>query len=433
MVNRRWLLLSLLVSSVVLRCSSERNFREGEGGGKGGLAGAKSSATGGAAGQGGVGDAGATQAGATNADAGAGGALDGASGSAGQPNDSNEAGQAGANAASGAGGIGDGGASNASGGRIGSGGASNGGAASGAAGKGGAASGGAASGGANSGGSAGAPCSAPSSQCVKAAPTGWQGPLVVTSNSASCPAAFPSPLANLYTGLVPGNASCTCACGAPNTQCSATGNVTFYNQDGCTNGVAGTVLSTGMCVAQSSSVGMSLTGSVTASCGAGSVQSNIAASQWSNSLSACGGAVKQGNCTASDEVCVAAPATPFAAKYCIQREGDQTCPTGYPARSVMYSKYEDARHCPQTCDCSISGQGCELQVEVNSRGDCTGTTTRRTIALNAGYSCVISNTTAHKGYFAQIVTRPGTCSSNATLSTTGSVSPAGATTVCCTQ
>ncbi|HEY3255517.1 MAG TPA: hypothetical protein VGJ91_16275, partial [Polyangiaceae bacterium] len=225
MLKIRRLLIAGILSSSSLMCSSpDRTFTPrsapedfaGQGGEAGASSGEAGNDNGEGAGEGGVGNvagAGAeagesAQGGASAGEAGARGAEVSA-GTAGVVSTSGSAGTissgGGAAGTTGAG-AGSGGTTGASGGSAGTTGS------------------GAGSAGTGSG------CPSASSQCVQQAPDGWQGPMLITANAvSSCPSAFPvkSPM---FSGLVPGTASCACNCGATQVSCAGTASVTFYQE-----------------------------------------------------------------------------------------------------------------------------------------------------------------------------------------------------------
>ena len=286
--------------------------------------------------------------------------------------------------------------------------------------------------GGGSGGSAG--CPSASARCVPLAPSGWQGPLLVTANAVNnCPDEFPTKSPVLYSGLLSGSASCACNCGAPQVTCAGSSSLTFYQEAGCSMSVYGVAVTEGSCQQQSSSVSISYSGQATAICNAAVVEPSLPVPIWSQSMNACSGARVQGTCSASSEVCVAKPSAPFAAKYCIAHSGEQSCPAAYSARSVLYAGYQDTRACPNSCSCTASGQDCALQVDVHTQADCSGSSTRKTV-LSGGSTCAISSpTTQHAFYASRVVTKPGSCSATGTLTPTGAVVESGPTTLCCTE
>jgi len=268
------------------------------------------------------------------------------------------------------------------------------------------------------------------------APAGWQGPLLVTANPVnSCPNEFPTKSPTLYGNLVSGSASCACNCGATTVSCGGTASLAFFHESGCSMEYYGQSVPEGTCQQESDSIAMTYKGQVTATCNAAVVEKSFPLPTWAQSMNACSGAQAQGTCSANDQVCVAKPSAPFAAKYCIARDGDQTCPAAYSAeRSVLFAGYQDTRACPSSCSCTASGQDCALQVDVHSQADCSGTYTRKTVPSTESKICVLSSPTAQHAFYAtRVVTKPGTCSANSTLSLTGSVSESGPTTLCCTQ
>jgi hypothetical protein len=151
-------------------------------------------------------------------------------------------------------------------------------------------------------------------------------------------------------------------------------------------------------------------------------------------MNACSGALAQGTCSASGQVCVANPSAPFATKYCIAHAGDLTCSSAYPVRSVLFAGYADTRACPSSCSCTASGQECALQVDVNTLADCSGPYNRKTIP-SGGSVCAISDPNIHHAYYAtRVVSKPGTCTATGSpLTATGNVTESGPTTLCCTE
>jgi hypothetical protein len=405
MRNLRTLVIAGMVLGSTVMCSSkERQFRDRDpaedGAGQGGEAGASAGEGGSDGGEANLGGAGG-QAGESSA----------GESSAGE----NSAGE------SSTGGVSTGGTSN--------GGTSTGGT-SGAAGVAGVASGGGAAG-------TGSGCPSASSRCIQAAPTGWRGPMLVTANAvSSCPSGFPTKSATLFSGLAAGSASCACNCGAPQVSCAGTASTTFYQGTGtgCSISVAGQPTTEGVCRQESNPIAITFTSQPTANCNAAVVQPSFPLPSWSQSLNACSGAQPQGTCSASGEVCVASPSAPFAAKYCIARPGDESCPSAYPVRSPLFAGYADTRACPSACSCTAAGQECALQVDVYPQADCSGSYTRKTVA-SGSQVCAISDPTVQRAYYAtRVVSKPGTCSATTNaLTVTGRVTESDLTTLCCTE
>ncbi|HET7543650.1 MAG TPA: hypothetical protein VFK05_27445 [Polyangiaceae bacterium] len=415
MLEVRTLVIAGILSCSAIMCSGkERTFQgrgipeAGQGGEAGEIHSAGASGEGDQAGEGGVGNLGGV-----GAEAGESSAGESSAGEAGAQG-GEIAGAAGMSSSSG----GSAGTSSSSGGSAGN-----------------ASSGGSAGVNGAGGSAGGSGCPSATSRCVQAAPSGWQGPLLVTANPVnSCPSEFPTKSPVLYSGLVSGSASCACNCGAPKVSCGGNASLGFNHESGCSMEYYGQGITEDSCQSASESISMTYAGQVTATCNAAVVEKNFPVPTWTQAMNACSGAQEQGTCSANGELCLAKPSAPFAAKYCIARDGDQACPAAYSVRSVLFAGYQDTRACPSSCSCTASGQDCALQVDVHSQADCSGSYTRKSAPSSGSKICAISSPTSQHAYYAtRVVTKPGTCSVDSTLSLTGAVRESGPMTLCCTE
>ncbi|TPV95021.1 MAG: hypothetical protein B7733_12055 [Myxococcales bacterium FL481] len=99
------------------------------------------------------------------------------------------------------------------------------------------------------------------------------------------------------------------------------------------------------------------------------------APSWDEYHRTCHAPMVAGTCNDS-QVCVNAPAAPFARNICVFRQGRHSCPTGYQDSTYdVYGGYEDSRGCDD-CTCVPRNAGetlrCDLTVHGNFAEDCEG-------------------------------------------------------------
>jgi hypothetical protein len=291
------------------------------------------------------------------------------------------------------------------------------------------------------------------SQCVDAVPAGWSGPVVLSDQATGPPAPTPPACPSSYPNDVyDGNATptspaatCDCTCGTVVTgsDCNSTTplGISLYSAAGC----AGTPCSSssipytsmGFCVGTGCADALSAkvipalpeNGTCTPS-----LTKTFPPSAWSETARACQPASVGGGCSSS-QVCVPAPPSPFDAKLCIFQGGDVSCPAGsYSQQHVFYSSTNDGRAC-SSCTCaeatggtctggtvavatSISGSACAGTMDsIPTDGNCYSVT------LGSGNDFVWATAP-------QTAATGGTCAPQGSTAS-GSVTPAGPTTVCC--
>ena len=240
--------------------------------------------------------------------------------------------------------------------------------------------------------------------CVPTIPPDWIGPLVVAD---ACPPEFPSSDAVLNSGLVPGVPVCDCSCIVASVQCQL-----FFENNGVDFDPMGSCDDPPFDDECLSAI-------VVASCDQSFVDMPATAS-WSSTANACGGGTAGASCDGG--TCF-----PDVAPLCIRHDGDQECPAGFDDRTVYFGGFDDTRAC-SGCNCTPSGQACEIDIEVCSVGFFD-------VTLFSGGECQQLNTSDGDGVtlLSTAIDDQGSCvagSGDGQLS--GDVVEASPITVCCT-
>lgn len=180
--------------------------------------------------------------------------------------------------------------------------------------------------------------------CVPAIPADWTGPLVVAE---ACPPEFPSSDAVLNAGLVPGVPACACSCNVGSVQCQLfleNAGVEFDPMGSCDDPPFDDEC---------------LSATVVATCNPSFVD-EPATPSWSSTDNACGGGTAGASCDGG--TCF-----PDVGPLCIRHDGDVECPAEFTDRTVYFGGFDDTRSC-SGCNCTPSGQACEIDVEICSVG-----------------------------------------------------------------
>jgi hypothetical protein len=139
-----------------------------------------------------------------------------------------------------------------------------------------------------------------------------------------------------------------------------------------------------------------------------------------------------GGCTGGD-LCIAKPSSPFGTVACIYQAGDVPCPQGpYTVKQTYYRSVADSRGCtPCTCG-APTGVSCALSGSLSTYSTFGNPCSNVIATAQADGSCVMT----HGGVGIQglVTATPsgGSCAA-ASVSPTGSATPTGPTTVCCTK
>lgn len=284
--------------------------------------------------------------------------------------------------------------------------------------------------------------------CAAPAPSGWTGPIVLyagDSPSPACPASMPQAALDAHGDLQdPGAASCSCACELKGASCKGSYSLSNYAGAGCTPDncpSGGNPEEFGVCypfIAGKCSnanpkpvLSWNVTVNATPQGTCSPVEQNppLTPPSWSSEVRGCGSlSLAPGGCDGGS-VCVPAIPPPFAAGACIFRAGDVQCPQGpYAKRTVYYYDFDDTRAC-SACSCDgPTGGECKGTMTMRAGAGCSGNT------LGSGQvpGCV-EKPQVSSGYFVVSVSASGATCSPAGGAPTGSVTPIGPTTVCCSQ
>lgn len=133
------------------------------------------------------------------------------------------------------------------------------------------------------------------------------------------------------------------------------------------------------------------------------------------------------------QVCMPRPASPFEARVCIGRAGDEACPGGlFTERFVFYEGYDDGRGCTG-CTCgSPTGGACEITMGVYD-DPAVGTCNNSVASFTAGSCFDLTGNPAIFGLTATVTGAPSgsSCSVTGGGQPTGQVTPETPTTFCC--
>jgi hypothetical protein len=282
--------------------------------------------------------------------------------------------------------------------------------------------------------------------CYAPAPAGWLGPIELYTGGSSPPGCG-TPYAN---DVVDGNgmlsapmAQCTCACGpVGGVDCDTSVDWTVYTDPFCTTscgsggmppGNGNFCESTGGCGVESFKVQAGAPLLNLASC-APNPTTTVPPYSWQEVARGCGysGPNDMGGCMGG-ALCLAKPASPFGAAACIYASGDLGCPAGpYGVKKSFFTSVSDTRGCTQ-CTC-----GAPTDVTCALNGSLTtyavfGSPCSQPIATGqANGTCVSSPGGAGIQGFVTATPSGGSCAA-ASVSPTGSATPTGPTTVCCTM
>ncbi len=274
-------------------------------------------------------------------------------------------------------------------------------------------------------------------QCTPSAPAGWTGPVALYAAPAtqgtppSCGAGFdPTSAFDGNADLVAPPATCSaCECGPVSGE-SCDGPVMSFFFDSSCQTAAGTQTVTSSC--EPTTLGaMSVT--VAAPVAAGGTCAGMGGvatttpSTWGQRARACAATSSLPGSCPSGQVCAPAPAAPFASGMCVMQTGVATaCPSGYPSGpQVFYASFDDTRGC-SACDCDPP-LGALCTIGAPAITNCIGG------SLDAPNTCVaFTGPEPVKLAAPPTLTSPGSCSVTAGGGTpSGSATPTGATSFCC--
>ena len=145
--------------------------------------------------------------------------------------------------------------------------------------------------------------------------------------------------------------------------------MTVYGDGGCTSTGATFTLVEGTCT--NTNGGYGAKAPIVTPSGGSCAQSGGAleadAPSWQLEALVCGGAPPAGTCSAG--ICAVKPSEPFGPAVCIHKDGDEACPDGFPARTLVYGDFTDTRSCA-ACTCAApSGIACPINTYAGACGN----------------------------------------------------------------
>jgi hypothetical protein len=145
--------------------------------------------------------------------------------------------------------------------------------------------------------------------------------------------------------------------------------MTVYGDGGCSSSAATFTLVDGNCTNTNGGYGAKAP-TVTPSggtCAPSGGTLTADAPAWQLEALVCGGAASAGTCSAG--ICAVEPAEPFGPAVCIHKDGDEACPEGFPARTLVYAEFADTRSCT-ACNCGApSGISCPINTFAGACGN----------------------------------------------------------------
>lgn len=265
-------------------------------------------------------------------------------------------------------------------------------------------------------------CTAAGYSCAPAAPAGFSGPYAFydgPSSPSACPSPYGTEFARGGIGFSAPSASCApCTCKSPD--CRA--DLTLYSDGACVTtegwGLSG---SGGGCVyykAKTKYGSIKLTGG-TLSCLNGGGSLSKPPTSWSSERTLCTADSTGAGCGAS-AACVPPVPAPFNPRTCVASATVKSCAAPYSVSFDMLSQVTDTRKCSA---CSCSSPSCNVDVSyVLEQTYCGG-------AQPLASGCTPIGTSTTVAYSTKQVGTAACTPSGGVLS--GTVSAAGALTVCC--
>lgn len=245
--------------------------------------------------------------------------------------------------------------------------------------------------------------------------SGWIGPVAV-GDGTSCPGAYPTSTDEIFAGISAAPATCDCGCLVDNVGC----NLFAYNP---LQGIQSEVLFEPDETCESPPIEDACLFVETESSCKATDSSNVPPVAWDTTAQVCGGQAGDGTCNGG--ACMP-EATGFG-RLCIVQDGDTDCPAGtpYTEKTSYFRGVNDSRGCT-ACDCTPTGQACQMQLEVCSVGFFDVT-----LHSNTGdEQCLQSGDGDGITLQGQTVTSTGSCSTSGGAPT-GSAAPTDPVTVCC--
>jgi hypothetical protein len=277
-------------------------------------------------------------------------------------------------------------------------------------------------------------------QCIPAVPVGWAGPTDLYLGAApapACPGASTDSFDGME-GLQAAAAACDCECGPPEVTCGSA-SVTTSTVKGCGTQCATATPALDTCFAAPADcltlptmtgTFQTLTVSVTSATCSPQSTVGITPPTWKTYARACASPLgsAQGDCLAG-QVCARTPSDPFQPVACIVQAGAKACPVdGYTQLHTEYTGVTDTRACTE-CTCGASGKaqctGTLYAYAATTNGTCGGMADIYDPAV-----CVPTN--LRSDMKVEAVGSGAACVPSA-VTPSGTSTPSGTTTICCTE
>ena len=273
--------------------------------------------------------------------------------------------------------------------------------------------------------------------CATPPPQGWTGPVAFYVGSPNgvtpaCDAAWPTAIAG-HSILSAPAATCGCTCGAAQGSSCGQPTLTVSSGSNCLTNNGSYTPGEGQCLSMGPTAPYAMTTPVPVTQGTctATPSKTITPASWGEEDLVCDGATLGKGCPDPDAVCVRKPQGPFSAGLCIAHDGDVSCPLNgpYATKHLIYDDVTDDRSC-SNCSCDpASGATCAGNFTLYGNSGCS----TQHDTLPAGAPCTpVSN--AHSLSFKH-TSGPtvGSCSPPAGAGQpTGTATPVGPRTVCCT-
>jgi len=266
--------------------------------------------------------------------------------------------------------------------------------------------------------------------CIVDPGVDWTGPFAVVGESDGCSGAFPNNTLVLLQELQEGVGSCTCSCGPSAAVCGTKIQAAGFSSANCVGPVGQHTLTENQCYNTFSDSHSVRLGGAMASCGPGTVTSDIPAAVWGRRLATCQGDDIQPVGCDEGELCVPRPPGGFEPVLCYLREGEHGCPPAFPSRFLSYTGMTDTRRCPSSCECTGSGASCRINVGRYTNANCSSL--QDLIAVRSGaQTCAAPDSNTVKSIRPSSIEVLGDGNCSGTANVEGEVTLDGVTTLCC--
>ncbi|MGH1344589.1 MAG: hypothetical protein ACRBN8_23725 [Nannocystales bacterium] len=274
-----------------------------------------------------------------------------------------------------------------------------------------------------------------SGTCAAVIPSGWTGPVKAGDNAVDCNGGFADPAGAFFTDFDPGEESCSCDCQPVDAACADTVEVQVWGEGGCAGDPDFTVdIDATACTSIEGPFPASLDDDGAASAlsmdfvtiGPVLIESGTCDGVATFNEGGFADSVQLCSPTAEPSMCDdGGPCIADNTDVCIWREGEHSCPDGYPEATLGFGGSDDQRECG-ACDCGTPEGLCDSSITLQTEA-CGDILT----ATNSDCEMTGNANVAAATY------EPGpstiTCGGTGTAPITGDVAPTGPVTICCAR